>query len=133
MSRVVYDSTHYHEAKSKLPWPDGTHCIICGAEFDKPDGRRKYCSQKCYNEWYESLHVRDWSAVRSAVIKRDGRCGDCGAERVPFEVHHIVRIADGGDEFDMDNCVTLCSRCHKKKHDHIGNKIRKNKSLEGYI
>lgn len=133
VGRIGSDFTRYHEAKGNLTLPDGVHCIICGVAFDRPDGRKKYCSRECYDRWYTSLGVPDWNDTRRAVIERDGKCMDCCAERVPFEVHHLVRIADGGDEFDVDNCVTLCVECHKTRHNRTGNKIRNNTSLEGYI
>jgi len=33
-----------------------------------------------------------------------------------LEVHHIIPIHKGGDEWDEDNCITHCDKCHKKKH-----------------
>ncbi len=32
-----------------------------------------------------------------------------------IEGDHIIEIADGGDEFDMENVQTLCVSCHKAK------------------
>jgi hypothetical protein len=36
-------------------------------------------------------------------------------EILALEVHHIIPISDGGDEFDLNNLVTLCFDCH-----HLG-------------
>lgn len=132
MTRIGYDSAQFYAEKSKLPAPDGVHCVICGAVFEKPDTRRRYCSPGCYNDWYESLHIRDWAAVRAFVIERDGRCMRCGVTCITYEVHHIVPISEGGYEFDPDNCITMCEQCHKMKHSTLGNKIRKNRSLEEF-
>lgn len=41
--------------------------------------------------------------------KRQHVCGTDG-----LQADHIVPIADGGDEFDLDNVRTLCVPCHKK-------------------
>lgn len=35
-----------------------------------------------------------------------------------LEVHHVNPIHCGGEEFDENNCITLCTDCHKKKHRH---------------
>ena len=124
MARVGYDSTRYHEERLKLPTPDGIHCIIPGCHNFLEPRQRKYCSNECFSRWYDPL-VKDWARVRAEVIKRDGGCVDCGitaAEhnisnaRWGFEVHHLKMVSEGGDEFDPDNCVTLCVACHKVRH-----------------
>ena len=92
---------------------------------------------------YDSLNIRSWEATRNAAIKRDEKCMDCGTTtfkwnvnktRNGFEVHHINHIADGGDEFDIENCITLCSDCHIKRHNKESNrvnmKVSKNMSLD---
>jgi len=140
MSRVVYDSSKYYEQKTKLPKPDGMHCIICGEQFDKPDKRRSYCSQECFSKWYFSLAIDSWSHIREQVLKRDGKCHKCGLKigtkrdnYIVFEVHHIIPICEGGDEFDPENCMTLCYDCHKEMHTIVGKKKRKNRSLKEFI
>lgn len=118
MARILYDSSGYHKAKALLPPPDGKTCIIPGCGKPLPPYRRKYCSDECFSTWYFSL-VKSWAATKSAVIKRDGSCQDCGRPykgSENFEVHHIKQIRDGGDEFDPDNCILLCQKCHKRRH-----------------
>lgn len=127
MPRIGYDFETFYQEKSKHKKPDGIHCVIPGCcNFLKPR-QKKYCYDKCYWLWHTGLDIRNWEQTRAAVIKRDGKCMDCGitedkieydgsSERIGFEVHHLVRIADGGDEFDMDNCITLCVDCHIERH-----------------
>jgi 5-methylcytosine-specific restriction endonuclease McrA len=46
------------------------------------------------------------------LVKRGGRCEVCGFScELALEVHHIVRVADGGSH-DWDNLVLLCANCH---------------------
>jgi hypothetical protein len=56
-------------------------------------------------------------ALRRSVRRRDGnRCVECGAERTnrrELEVHHVDRNRDNNKEL---NLVTLCQRCHLKRH-----------------
>ena len=133
MSRIYYDNSKYLVEKSKLPKPDGIHCVICGG--DLPKHKRKYCSDECYWKWYGVLGVKDWNVLRFMVMNRDNhRCNSCGAEPKDkvLEVHHIRAIQDGGEEFNPDNCITLCRSCHKKKHSKLGKIISQHKTLEQY-
>lgn len=59
---------------------------------------------------------RRWDEFRREILDRDGwRCGECG--RVgSLEVHHIRPLHSGGDQWDPDNCRTLCRDCHKAHH-----------------
>lgn len=154
MSRVVYDSSAYYNEKAKLPKANGAQCIICGDKFDKPDKRRSYCSQECFSKWFYSLAIDSWSRIRDEVLKRDGECVKCGVKigtkqeqfnknnislikfyssTVVFEVHHVKPIYEGGDEFNPDNCITLCYDCHKEMHTIVGKQKRKNRSLEEFV
>lgn len=48
------------------------------------------------------------------VYKRDGyRCVDCGRD-TGIEAHHIAY------EEELDNLITVCHACHKKRHDMAG-------------
>ena len=67
-----------------------------------------------------------WKRVRSAVIARDRyACKRCGSFFARLQVHHVRPLAFGKDgapkegAYDMDNCETLCQRCHMVLH---GNK-----------
>lgn len=53
--------------------------------------------------------------IRSQILLRDHfRCQECGYYK-HLEVHHIVPRSKGGTD-DSENLVTLCQRCHGKKH-----------------
>jgi 5-methylcytosine-specific restriction endonuclease McrA len=52
-----------------------------------------------------------WGQIRRSILQRDGwRCTRCGA-RWPLEVHHRLRLDEGGTNAP-DNLVTLCKSCH---------------------
>jgi len=108
-----------------------------GTGFEKIDKRRMYyCTNLCRAEWYAKTSL---PALRDKVLARDNyTCQKCGRKegmvigyeekrgplgnlppvKVPIfltmEVHHIIPIQRGGNEFDPDNCTTLCIDCHKK-------------------
>lgn len=91
-------------------------------------------SQKRHQEWLENHKKKpfenairannynntDWRKLRKIVLKRDNyQCQQCGANAeesgFPLEIHHIIP-PKGNKElfFDMNNCVTLCKRCHAR-------------------
>lgn len=125
MTRQGFEFKRFYIEKKKHKQADGIHCVIPGCQNLLTSRQKKYCSDNCYRRWVRSLHLQSWDVVRANVINRDGKCMDCGtkdpqpisgSERWGFEVHHIKPISEGGDEFDMDNLVTLCVKCHIERH-----------------
>jgi len=58
--------------------------------------------------------VEQWADIRSAVLARARwRCQACGA-CTRLELHHILKRAQGGSDFDLDLLVALCRRCHER-------------------
>lgn len=69
------------------------------------------------------VYYRD-PVIAAAVKERaNGQCDLCGqpapfnnANGFPYlEEHHLVRLADGGDD-SVNNAVALCPNCHRKMH-----------------
>jgi 5-methylcytosine-specific restriction protein A len=70
-----------------------------------------------------TVYHRD-PVIAATVKKRaNGLCDLCGrpapfnrANGLPYlEEHHLVRLADGGDD-SIGNAVALCPNCHRKMH-----------------
>jgi len=62
------------------------------------------------------LKHRKWSRQ---VRERDRNCQDCGRSEGRLEAHHLVSLRECINtslEFDIDNGITLCPRCHKTRH-----------------
>jgi 5-methylcytosine-specific restriction protein A len=63
--------------------------------------------------------------VVAAVLERAAGICECCMKKAPFlrakdntpylEVHHKVRLADGGKD-NLDNAIALCPNCHRKEH-----------------
>lgn len=90
----------------------------------------RFCSKACGEAFWSR---RDWKRLRILVFVRDHyTCVRCGFVSIcPYQVwhqgkghrhdcpgtglqgDHIIPIADGGNEFDIDNVRTLCVDCHK--------------------
>ena len=88
-------------------------CRMCGKRT--PDNRYTFCSPRCLRDFFMRT---DWSRVRNVVYLRDGGiCMKCGrrVSRDSFHVDHIVPLAKGGDEWDLDNLELSCPECNLKK------------------
>ena len=56
-----------------------------------------------------------YEALKIQVLDRDGwRCQDCGAAKM-LEVHHLNPRSKLGQDA-MENLITLCVDCHKRRH-----------------
>jgi hypothetical protein len=66
--------------------------------------------------------------LRQMVLERDNyECVKCGSDG-PLHCHHILPVAiEPMESADIDNCITLCQKCHKEVHKLPGcsyNEIR---------
>jgi hypothetical protein len=103
-------------------------CSNCGKVLI---GRQQYyCSTACSLDFFTN---HNWNAFRTVVIgERNKRCEECGYSQCDacrmngqcrskhcsagLDLHHIIRIADGGEVCNRNNVKALCVPCHKKKH-----------------
>ena len=67
---------------------------------------------------------RNPDVVVAALERAQGVCEECGlpapfvraSDGSPYlEVHHVVRLADGGDD-SVENALAVCPNCHRKLH-----------------
>jgi 5-methylcytosine-specific restriction endonuclease McrA len=57
--------------------------------------------------------VAEWAAIRLRVLRRaQWTCQACGVWGRRLDVHHVVKRAQGGSDFDLDRLVALCRPCH---------------------
>ena len=94
------------------------HDLIC-----HPPTGRPHMSPKAIQARMDLQH---WLEVRSQILLRDDfRCQECNYYK-HLEVHHIIPKSKGGTD-EPDNLVTLCQRCHAKKHgfSHRENKRKR--------
>src|SRR5580765_3154901 len=56
--------------------------------------------------------LEEWAAIRRVVFRRARwRCQACGSWGA-LEVHHVIKRAQGGSDFDLDRLIALCPPCH---------------------
>lgn len=68
--------------------------------------------------------LRNPDVIAEVLHRANGQCESC-ENKAPFlkkkdnspylEVHHIIRLADGGDD-TVENAEALCPNCHREKH-----------------
>jgi hypothetical protein len=115
-------------------------CRWCALEV--PSSRRTFCSNWCVHEWRlrtdpgylrEQVSQRDqgicagcWIDTRAAYDKLKRSRGASRrvllahwglkslTRRSLWDADHILAVAEGGGECDLENIRTLCLRCHRK-------------------
>lgn len=104
-------------------------CSICGKEFESYKNDRKFCSNKCLQEYYYRVRTEAWlngkecnSEKLPEFIRRflhekhDSKCQICGwgkenphTHKIPLQVHHIDGDCTNNKE---ENLQLLCPNCH---------------------
>lgn len=131
----------------------GVKCLYCNKTFipslinvkhrvDSINGRcnaenRFYCSTDCkkacpifgqvkYPKNFKLSTAREVQpALRKMVLERDNwTCQICNSTENGLHCHHYDGIyINPVESADMDNCTTLCKKCHKKVHNNEGCKF----------
>lgn len=111
-------------------WLDSNCCPNCG--LPKKDWKRRTdwtcCSVECTKK-YSDEHILIWQYWKVKAFERDKfSCVKCGEKptQKTYEgniipdtskliADHIIPIAIGGKEYDLNNVQTLCESCNKIK------------------
>jgi len=126
-----YINSRYYDEKEKLRMSSKKgFCWICGKKLK---GKRKqYCSDECFKKWFKQFNPPFfWNDIKTEIFKRDNyTCKKCGRTEKQLEewyktsikyhnkkiiCDHIIPIALGGDERDLNNLQTLCVDCNMIK------------------
>jgi len=120
----------YKLTKQQQKWLDTNCCPICGLPKNKWNRRIDWrcCSVKCSKK-FSKIVVFIWQYWKEKALERDKyTCVKCGekpmqktyeGKMIPdsskLVVDHIIPIAIGGEEYDLNNVQTLCEKCNKLK------------------
>ena len=113
-------------------------CPVCAKPKYKWTRRTDWncCSCECTSRFEEFCIIRHWAKLRDKAFERDkhtcvkcskvyGSCGLVG--------DHIIPIALGGEQWDINNVQTLCIDCDKIKTKQDAKdiaKLRRKEKLE---
>ena len=122
-----------------------TLCRLCALEV--PLGRRTFCSEWCVHEW--RLRSDPGYLREQVLLRDRGICAICstdtgvaflelkrsrGGRRLALLEHwglrrinrktlwdadHILPVAEGGGECDLENIRTLCLICHREQTQRL--------------
>lgn len=60
------------------------------------------------------LHCSSWDKIRLKILERDKyECKRCGLNSHDFQVHHMLNTHDEPRRDDLENIITLCTKCHR--------------------
>lgn len=94
----------------KCYWKDKPNKVSGKNNFQYIDGRTKNYSKAFY-------YSGEWRNLRKEIYKRDKwTCNDCGKKGGELHAHHIISIGKCKDGLDKSNIITLCRKCHTKRH-----------------
>ncbi len=74
-----------------------------------------------------TIYSRNSDVKAEVLIRANGTCENCNnpapfirkKDNTPYlEVHHIIQLANGGDD-TVKNAQALCPNCHREKHHGI--------------
>jgi len=95
-------------------------CLETRAEINPGTGEIELSSSKFSWEKKDSdyRHATQYIMWRSSVFARDFyTCLDCGKVGGELEAHHIKSFKMYPKlRFDINNGITLCKKCHKRRH-----------------
>lgn len=120
--------------------------------MEVPRGRFTFCSAYCVHEW--KLRTQPGYLREQVYERDRGICATCGADtmtaarqlrhsrgakrttllahwglkartrRSLWDADHILPVAEGGGECDLDNIRTLCLRCHRAATMELRRRLR---------
>lgn len=127
--------------RSLLPRGPGGRCLCRWCALEVPRGRRTFCSAYCVHEW--KLRTQPGYLREQVLLRDRGICAACGIDTLSeqrrlryargsarqkliehwrpgrhrrkslWDADHIIPVAQGGGECDLENLRTLCLLCHR--------------------
>lgn len=112
------EKTHFYRNKRCCGLDD------CYMQIDKKIKHRNYLKQR--RKFANGTHRRGVNSIlKSIILARDNNsCKICSCASDHLTVHHIVPVSDGGGD-ELNNLITLCTKCHVRVHQEGAEKFVK--------
>ena len=128
--------------RESLPRGENGRALCRWCRLEVPKGRQTFCSEWCVEQW--KLRTDPGFLREKVLERDQGICASCGVDAIAaftqlkrsrgtarlklmqhwglarlnrsslWDADHIVAVAEGGGECDLDNLRTLCLRCHRR-------------------
>lgn len=84
--------------------------------------KNKIIKHNVVDEAVIQRHSNEYKEWRKAIFRRDrNTCQKCGRRGCRINAHHILGFKKYKRlRFNIDNGITLCSKCHRKFHEQYG-------------
>lgn len=140
--RLVADPGFVRE---KLRERDGGICALCGCDADAEYRRWKEARKELARlaEWFASRarmrkdlwgKVGYWRLREECLESLAAKYGLDQAwttgRRSGWDADHVVPVAEGGGECDLDNFRTLCHPCHKRVTAELAARLAQRRRVE---
>lgn len=66
---------------------------------------------------HAKLNARQWARVRRQALRRAGFRSELSGKVGRLECHHLVRLKDDGDPYDLANLVVMTRDEHIRHHE----------------
>lgn len=132
-TRQLFATIISPEAQERIK---NNQCPGCGKPKEewKRNTKWRCCSKECTKEYVRNMVTFGWPDLRMEAIKRDSyTCKLCGKKHETKKgliVDHIIPIAIGGEQWDINNLQTLCQSCNKAKTKIDIQKIARQRRIE---
>ena len=114
---IEMSQPRYIDFNKAFPSQGKGFCRYCTGPL--PRGRSSWCSDQCHELACIETNYGPWQWYLARI--RGFICEKCGKNlnkywgNKDYDIHHIIRFADGGTH-KLDNLLVLCKECHKKEH-----------------
>ncbi len=144
--------------RKSLPAGENGRALCRWCSLEVPPGRVTFCSDWCVNEW--RLRTNPGYLRDRVFERDKGVCAACGLDcerelsrlrrargaaavrlwaewglkprhrKSLWDADHIVPVAEGGGECDLENMRTLCLRCHRRATAELRERLRSRHPLD---
>jgi 5-methylcytosine-specific restriction endonuclease McrA len=119
-----YECQEAYQLTNKLPSLKikeiSRFCVNCKQLFSTNLKNQLFCSVNCCQQYDKSKRpsFKEWNNLVEFCLERDFyKCIECDSDK-NLVTHHEIPLAFGGSN-DIENLITLCGKCHHKKHGLI--------------
>jgi 5-methylcytosine-specific restriction enzyme A len=92
-------------------------CELHYRQLERERGRARRADARERNRFYAR---KRWAMTRRHKLYLNPLCelGHPGCLRIANEVHHRQAMENGGDEYAIDNLISVCKPCHSRETRH---------------